>query len=94
MVGRYVFTEDTVSIFPIKATVPFGIVDNRTNKALECNNFSVSLYSISEDRVIGTVEYEKFIHALNKDKVSAYDSGNLLIGAVSLDEMKKILEAD
>lgn len=92
VVGRYVLTEGTVSIFPIKGYVPFGTVDNRTNKAVECDRFMTSLYSTSESSVIGILEYNDFIQALSQEKVHRYDESNILIDALPLDEMRGMLE--
>jgi len=90
--GRLAFTEGCRSIFPSKPSVPFGLVDPHTGRALECNKYELYLYSTTLDTHLGTVDYAKFISALDPAKVSYYDTGHVLIEAHDLSEMKELLK--
>lgn len=89
--GRLAFTEGCRSIFPVKPSVPFGLVDPHTGRALECDKYELYLYSTSLETHLGTVDYAKFINALDPAKVSTYDTGHVMIEAHDLNEMKELL---
>ncbi len=92
IIGMYALTEDTRSIFPVKPYVPLGINNPETGKMLECNNYVVMLYSLTENAVIGQIPvYEKFLDALPSQKVSRYDGNNILIEGLTHAEMKSML---
>ncbi len=90
--GRLAFTEGCRSIFPVSPTVPFGLVDPNTGRALECEHYELYLYSTTHEAHIGTVDYAKFINALDPAKVSYYDTGHVMIEAHDLEEMKELLK--
>ncbi len=90
--GRLAFTEGCRSIFPVSPTVPFGLVDPNTGRALECEHYELYLYSTTHEAHIGTVDYAKFINALDPVKVSYYDTGHVMIEAHDLEEMKELLK--
>lgn len=87
VLGHYALTEDVRSIFPLKPYVPFGYVNPNTNKALECDQYDVSIYSITREAVIGTIEYGQLIESIDPAKKSRFDDDHLLIEPLTLDEL-------
>lgn len=88
--GAYACTEDTPSIFPIVPKVPLGIVDDRTGKQLEVDKWVISLFSVTENRVVGTIDYAGFLEAIPEEMKKPYDAENILIKGVSLELMKQM----
>lgn len=91
IIGVYVLTEETLSIFPLEPSVPFGIKDSNTGKALQCDSYRVSLYSITDDKIIGQMDYDKFIENIDSSKFSKFDGDKIIIDGVNLNEMKHML---
>ena len=90
-VGRYVFTEDCRSIFPMKPCVPFGMVDGDTGKTPECRDFRVALCSTTEKGIIGEISYDEFLARLPEGRAVRYDEKCLLIEDVHLPELRAML---
>ena len=88
--GRYVHTENVKSIFPIKPFVPFGFINPETNKQLECDQYNVYLYSVSEDKIIGETPYETFIEYVQRN-AEVFDAQNIIFDGLSLTQMKELL---
>ena len=80
--GVYFLTSECRSIFPTKASVPYGF-------NIECNDFRVAL-GIEGER-IGEVSYEQLMERLPKEKLSKYDENCVIIDDLSNDEIKAIL---
>jgi len=90
--GRYVLTENCLSIFPRKGIVPFGMMDEATGKPLECERFELALYSTMEKRIIGTIPYEIFLERFPKEKSSRYDACYMLLQPLSLNELLALID--
>ncbi len=71
--------------------MPFGIKDPNTGKALQCDSYRVSLYSITDDKIIGQMDYDKFIENIDSSKFSKFDGDKIIIDGVNLNEMKHML---
>ncbi len=91
VLGRFAITEGVDSIIPIKPEVPFGTVDPDTQKALECSDYAVALFSCTYDKIIGEISYDKFITFAPMNKLSAYDGANYVLGGLSLKEMETLI---
>ncbi len=92
ILGKYALTEGTRSIFPIKPYVPFGICDPETNQALQCEQYTIFLYSITRQQPVGIADYHRIMESIDPSKLSRYDANHLLIEGLSLEEMEKILQ--
>lgn len=90
--GMYAFTEETRSIFPNKAYVPFGVNEPGSNSPLKADNFYVTLYSISKDTSLGAVRYDDFINSLDEDDFEYYDGANKIIEPLGYEKMMDIVE--
>ena len=77
--GRFAFSADCRSIFPLTPSVPFGATDPKTGRPPVVEDYEIALVIPGEDRVIGTVPYDLFLNALESDKVSRYDAGCILV---------------
>lgn len=92
IVGVYVLTEDCESVFPNTPTVPFGLMDPHTNKALTCNHYRVSLFSTTENAVIGQLDYNIWLSKMRNRCLEYYDGGHFRFAGLSLAEMRALLE--
>lgn len=92
VVGRYVLTEDVRSVFPLAPRVPFGMTDPDSGEALKADGWKIAFYSITEDRAVGELDYDRFIELLPRDKYTRFDAENILIEGLSLDDIRAILE--
>lgn len=91
ILGRYVHTEGVYSIFPRQPSVPFGITDPETGRALECSNYEVCFYSLTKETMLGSVPYDDFI-ALILSRAKRFDADHLLFDGLSLTEMEQVLQ--
>ena len=91
--GRYTLCENCRSVFPSKPYVPFGTTDPDTKKALECNKFETALYSETEQKTIGIVDYDTFLRKLPKSCFQRYDEMSILIEKLSLSELQALKES-
>ena len=91
VIGRYVLTEDTRSIFPVKPYVPFGFTDPETGRALQCDDYGVMLYSTTRDSGIGELDYSELLCRFPAEKIERYDAHHNLLQGLSLQEMEKLL---
>lgn len=92
IVGIYVLTEDCDSVFPNTPSVPFGIMDPHTNKALTCEQYRVSLVSTTQNEVIGQLDYEEWLERMRSHPLEYYDGGHFRFAGLSLSEMQALLE--
>lgn len=92
IVGRYAMTEGTVSIFPVRPYVPFGVCDPETNNALQCDRYAIFLCSITQQKKIGIAEYHKVMQSIDPDKLSRYDANHVLIEGLTLNEMEAVFQ--
>ena len=90
--GRFAFTEDCDSLFPVKPSVPFGIT-GPDGRPLEVSRYEVAIVATSTPSVsvIGTIPYEAFMAALSPDKVSYYDAKRVRIAPHSLSELQELI---
>ena len=77
--GRFAFSADCQSIFPLKPTPPFGATDPKTGHAPVVEDYETAFTLPAEGKVIGNVPYDLFLNALEPEKVSYYDDGCILI---------------
>ncbi len=91
ILGRFAFTEDCDSLFPVKPTVPLGVT-GPDGRPLEVSRYEVALFSTTTQSVIGTLPYDAFVSALSPDKVSYYDAKRVRIAPHSLSELKELID--
>lgn len=92
IVGVYVLTEDCESVFPNSPSVPFGILDPHTNQPLTCEQYRVSLFSTTENNVIGQLDYESWLEHMRTRPLAYYDGGHFRFDGLSLAELQSLLE--
>ncbi len=90
--GRFFITDELPAIFPNEPTVPFGITDSETGKALECKNWYIAVGFHDEKRPIREMEYSEFLDSLPEDKKTRYDGNHFLLDALTKEEIKMICE--
>ncbi|MCM1089293.1 MAG: DUF4299 domain-containing protein [Butyrivibrio sp.] len=83
--GSYAYTENTESIFPTKAELPFW-----ADKSIHVYRWEIALFSITEDAVIGSIDYEQFLKIIPEDKKQPYDAEHLLIASLDLALLKQM----
>ena len=91
--GRYTLRENCRSIFPSKPYVPFGTTDSETGKAVVCTRFETALYSETEQKSLGVVDYDMFLRKLPQNRVQRYDEMSILIEKLSLSELQALTES-
>ncbi len=90
MFGYYALRETVPTIFPLKAEMPLGIsLTDKTGAPIDCHAYEIWLSS--PDGVLGTFPYERFMNALDPQKVSPYDATHVFVEAHDLGEMKALL---
>lgn len=72
--GAYTCSEDTRSIFPSKAQLPFW-----ADKSLQVDRWKISLFSFTVNDVIGIIDYEQFLKSIPEDKKQPYDADHILV---------------
>ena len=90
IIGRFAFTEDCDSLFPVKPTVPFGVT-GPDGKPLVVSRYEVAIFSTTTQSVIATIPYDAFMTSLSPDKVSYYDAMRVRIAPHSLTELKELI---
>ena len=93
VVGRYVFTENCLSTFPTRPSVPFGMIDPDTDKQLTCDSYQVAFFSSTKKEVIGSMDFHAFFQRLPSGKVNRYDAARILIEPLTLEELQEMLGA-
>ena len=60
--GIFRFVKGKSHIFPVKPTVPFGVTDPRTGKALECNDYGIVFFEKEDDEnPEASMSYSEFL---------------------------------
>ena len=90
IIGRFAFTEDCDSLFPVKPAVPFGVT-GADGQPLAVSRYEVAVFSTTTQSVIGTIPYDAFIPSLSPDKVSYYDANRVRIAPHSLTELRELI---
>ncbi len=88
--GRFTFSADRQSIFPLKPMPPFGASDPKTGRSPVVEDYETAFVLPTEGKVIGNVPYDLFLDALEPDKVSYYDEGSILIAPHTEDETEAL----
>jgi hypothetical protein len=88
--GRFTFSADRQSIFPLKPMPPFGASDPKTGRPPVVEDYETAFALPTEGKVIGNVPYDLFLDALDPDKVSYYDEGSILIAPHTEDETEAL----
>lgn len=92
--GRYVITENVISIVPLRPRVPGGTVDPQTHRPLRCDSYVTAFYSPSTKDVIGTVDYSVFLQRLPRDKVIYFDYRHMIVFGLTFDEILEIISPE
>lgn len=83
--GAYTCTEETRSIFPTKAELPFW-----ADKSLQVDRWKISLFSITVDDVVGIIDYEQFVQRIPENKKHPYDADHILVEPLELEVLEQI----
>lgn len=86
----HVLTEEARSIFPIDPNDQIELMNIIKNGDIKCDENVLSLYSFTEDGVIGVIPYQCFIEYI-RDKCERFDDKHILVPDLPLDEMKKMI---
>ena len=90
IIGRFAFTEDCDSLFPVKPSVPFGIT-GPDGQPLTVSRHEVAVFSTTRQSVMAVLPYEAFLSALSPEKVSDYDAKRVRIAPHSLSELQELI---
>ena len=89
--GFYMLGEGIRSIFPTKPSVPYGIIDPKTNELLKCDAYRVSLYCPGTKETIGELPFETFRERVPAEKTAYYDGGHCLLSPFTRTELETLL---
>lgn len=89
IVSMYVLTEKTRSIFPTNPEEQLKLINLVNQNEIFNDEELLSLYSITEEKVIGTIPYHRFLEFF-LDKCERFDDRHILINEVSLEEMEEL----
>ncbi|MFV0396254.1 MAG: DUF4299 family protein [Coprobacillaceae bacterium] len=90
--GIYTLTEDCDSVFPIEPMIPFGMKDPQTGGKLEVNHWYLGVYSISEEKILGQIDYFKFVEYVKLEEQSKYDARTNILKGLDIKHLKDMLE--
>lgn len=89
--GRYMLMNDLPAIFPEKPTVPFGVTDPTTGKALECSEWRIRFGIEGEEEPLGEIAYSRFLSIISDSKKSKYDGAHFLLSEMTEAEIKALV---
>ncbi len=74
-----------------KPHVPFGVVDPKTGKAIQTEDFRVLVGLQGADAPLGELSYEAFFKHLPQEKISYYDFDKILLAPLTESEIRRLL---
>jgi hypothetical protein len=87
------FVKGNTYIFPAKPTVPFGVADPRTGKALECSDYGiVFLEKEGDENPEASMSYEEFLTRAEKFGKQKFTAELFLLPALSEEDYAKLIE--
>lgn len=86
--ARYTLFNNLPTVFPYKPTVPFGITDPQTGKALKCNEWGISIGILGETSYLCEMSYSEFLNRIPQDKQSKFDATHFLLSELTKEEIK------
>lgn len=89
--GRVIISEEVPVIIPIRPSVPQGFMDPETGAQLECKDFGACFYSLTKNKLLAEVDYERFLGLAQAHGAKHYDCNHLLLPAMHLEEMEAML---
>lgn len=92
--GNYTVTSETDTIFPIVAKSPFGFINRVTGKQLECDFFTVSLFSLKQDRAVGRMSFDDFVRLAGVKNCPPFDKTHVLLKGLSEEKMMELANSE
>ena len=86
--AKYTLFNNLPTIFPNKPSIPFGAVDPRTGKRLECNDWGISIGILGETSFLCEIAYSDFLNLIPDDKKSKFDATHFLLSELTKEEIK------
>ncbi len=86
--ARYTLFNNLPTIFPNQPTVPFGVTDPQTGKALECSEWGISIGILGETSYLCEMAYSEFLSRIPEDKKSKFDATHFLLSELTKEEIK------
>ena len=90
IIGRYILTNNVPVVFPNEPTIPFGTIDTKTGKELECDKWLICLAIEKEEEPLCEMEYSKFLSIIPESKKSKYDGGHFLLNEMTEEELRAL----
>ena len=88
----YKFTKNTVQIFPKKPSVPFGLTDPRTGKALECNDWEIFFFNNeNEEKPHASMKYDEFLARIEKLGAKKHTAELFIVPILTEDEYTALI---
>lgn len=90
IISARVLSEETRSIFPIDPNQQIELMNVINNDEMKCDENLISLYSYTEDEILGTIPYQHFIEYVS-DKCERFDEHHIIIDNISHAEIEEML---
>ncbi|MCR5458296.1 MAG: DUF4299 family protein [Acetatifactor sp.] len=92
--GNFTVTSETDTIFPRVAKTPFGFRNPATGKNLECDFFTVSLFSLKQDRAVGRMSFEDFVRLAGIEDCQPFDKTHVILKGLSEEKMAELANSE
>lgn len=87
------FIKGKTHIFPVKPTVPFGVADPRTGKALECSDYGIVFFEKDNDeKPEASMSYSEFLTRAENFGKQKFTAELFLLPALSGEDYAKLIE--
>ena len=92
--GNYTVTSETDTLFPRVAKTPFGFRNPATGKQIECDFFTVSLFSLKQDRAVGRMSFDDFVRLAGIESCPPFDKTHVLLKGLSEEKMTELANSE
>lgn len=92
ILAQFMLVNDRPTVFPYKPTVPFGLVDPGTGKALKCSDWRVVPIIQAEKVPLRQIKYPVFLERIPEEKKIRYDGNHFLIAPLTEAEVRSFAE--
>lgn len=90
ILGVYTVTATVDTVFPLKPMVPMSCINFQTGESIEADRYVVALVSIQNNKMLGDIPFDDFIHEISHHELHEFDSEHIFFEALSEEEIESI----
>jgi len=90
--GIYIITEECDSVLPLDFKTSLDIINLFMDEPIILDKWIVGLYSITNDKIAGYVDFDSFKNFLEFDKLKKYDAETIILDGLSNAEIEQIVK--